>query len=213
MSFYNVTFKYQIFGMICLFYQKYNLCMLCFANHQTIVCVLFLIYLIFILMCMRLQNVFQVNGLLFYVSPLLRYLCFITAVSWNTHTFPSTSIAICAPRRTYLSASVWQQPCLSHCSHVSPCIYYLYNLNTIVCNIINISSLIKPVCKAVNFREWATPQHLICNNRDLWATIYLVLIVKTFFGVFCNMFRYYVIISYFLRIKYYLILKYLINSW
>jgi len=23
--------------------------------------------------------------------------------------------------------------------------------------------------KAVNFREWATPHHLICNNRDLWA--------------------------------------------
>jgi len=37
--------------------------------------------------------------------------------------------------------------------------------------------------------------------------------VNTCFGVFCNMFRYYVIISYFLRIKYYLILKYLINSW
>ena len=33
------------------------------------------------------------------------------------------------------------------------------------------------------------------------------------FGVFCNMFRYYVIISFFLTIKYYLILKYLINSW
>jgi len=32
------------------------------------------------------------------------------------------------------------------------------------------------------------------------------------FGVFCNMFRYYVIISFFLTIKYYLILNYLINS-
>ena len=45
------------------------------------------------------------------------------------------------------------------------------------------------------------------------STIYSVHIVNTLFGVFCNMFRYYVIISFFFTIKNYLILKYLINSW
>jgi len=45
------------------------------------------------------------------------------------------------------------------------------------------------------------------------STTYSEHIVNTFFGVFCNMIWYYVIISFFLTIKYYLILKYLINSW
>ena len=75
--------------------------------------------------------------------------------------------------------------------------------------------------KFVHFRDqsehighWATPHHLICNSRDLWAINNLFGKYREYiFGVFCNMFRYYVTILFFLTIKYYLILKYLINSW
>ena len=71
--------------------------------------------------------------------------------------------------------------------------------------------------KSVNFRDHSDSglHHTILSAiTEIYgqSTIYSVHIVNTFVGVFCNMFRYYVIISFFLTIKYSLILKYLINS-
>jgi len=71
--------------------------------------------------------------------------------------------------------------------------------------------------KSVNFRDHPDSglHHTILSAiTEIYgqSTIYSVHIVNTFFGVFCNMFRFYVIISFFLKIKYYLIFKYLINS-
>jgi len=66
--------------------------------------------------------------------------------------------------------------------------------------------------KSVNFRDHSDsglPHTILSATTEIYgqSTIYSVHIVNTFFGIFCNMFRYYVIISFFLTIKYYLILK------
>ena len=50
--------------------------------------------------------------------------------------------------------------------------------------------------------QWAKPHHLIAITEIYGqSTIYSIHIVNTFFGVFCNMFRYYVFISFFLTIS------------